>query len=201
MRFSPVSLSCHPPATTPSEGAPCIFVCENCNLLNSKTFWLYCFCCYVGNTRRGYKNNTLGHFQGMPLCSELEKSEIWRWKRSLITMSLWQSETLTVTNSNLMLVNRGFSINWQNEAHQSLRGEWCRDSVLSEDPAVTRVSGTNTLSLSLLLATCGSQQTSLQLILTAFVFPCRISNVDWMAFSASQGRDRIVKTHSWILAF
>lgn len=61
-------------------------------------------------------------------------------------MSLWQSETLTVTNSNLMVVNRGFSINWQNEAHQSRRGEWCRGSVLSEGPAVTRVSGTGSLS-------------------------------------------------------
>lgn len=37
-------------------------------------------------------------------------------------MNLWQSETLTVTNGNLMVVNRGFSINWQNEAHQSHRG-------------------------------------------------------------------------------
>lgn len=33
-----------------------------------------------------------------------------------------QSETLTDTNGNLMVVNRGFSINWQNEAHQSHRG-------------------------------------------------------------------------------
>lgn len=34
-------------------------------------------------------------------------------------MNFWQSETLTVTNGNLMVVNRGFSINWQNETHQS----------------------------------------------------------------------------------
>lgn len=46
----------------------------------------------------------------------------------------------------------------------------------------------------LFLTTCGSQQTSLRLILTGFVFPCRISNRDWLAFTASQGQDRIVKT-------
>lgn len=45
-----------------------------------------------------------------------------RWsKRSVIKMNLWQSETLTVTNCNLMVVNRGFASNWQNEAHQSHR--------------------------------------------------------------------------------
>lgn len=50
------------------------------------------------------------------------------------------------------------------------------------------------LSLSLSLSTCGSQSTSLQLILTGFVFPCRVSNGDWLAFSASQHPDRRVKT-------
>lgn len=42
--------------------------------------------------------------------------------RLLIKMNAWQSERLTITNGNLIVVNRGVSINWQNEDHQSPRG-------------------------------------------------------------------------------
>lgn len=146
----------------------------------------------------------------MSLCAQFCKFEAqwkcWSRKRSLIKMNPWQSETLTDTNGNLMVVNRGFSINWQNEAHQSHRGGNAAQKVSTHCGGSSRkcVSGTEScregtasLSLSratLFLTTCGSQQTSLRLILTGFVFPCRISNRDWLAFTASQGQDRIVKT-------
>lgn len=112
-----------------------------------------------------------------------------------------------------MAVNRGFSINWQNETHQSHRGGMLHRKY---PVRITHCGGSSRKSVSgtescrersvlpplpsLSVSTCGSQSTSLQLILTGFVFPRRVWNGDWLAFSASQ-RETDVSKQCWISAF